>query len=164
MKKLLLVLLALLIGCGIKGPENNMPETMPDDFAFKVQYGYYRNDEVNTFNGTVTKDLIEDGKATTEIIFTQEELKDIYSKMREINITSPKELEPKIIDCQHEPHYDFGLKVQINEEITEYTWSGQYCEPSKDAGEIEDLIAYIHSLVKEKPEYKKLPEPTGGYD
>ena len=36
----------------------NIPEEMPNDFNFSIQFGVQKKNEINTFEGTVTKDLI----------------------------------------------------------------------------------------------------------
>lgn len=55
---------------------------MPDDFNFSIHFGVQKRNEINTFDGTVTKDLIADGTATTELTLTKDEMKDIYKKCK----------------------------------------------------------------------------------
>lgn len=74
------VFLALfLIGSGLgyvlMNQQNKMPETMPADFAFSIKFGITSKNEINTFTGTVTKDLVAKGTATTTIAFTKKKWK-----------------------------------------------------------------------------------------
>lgn len=80
----LLAVLLLLTGCSwSKAAE--MPLEMPEDFNFVVRFGYgeVTKNEINTYEGIVTKDLISKGSATAELTFTDEEMKEIYNKMRD---------------------------------------------------------------------------------
>lgn len=99
MKKLFSVvaLMFILSACHVFNFSSaSMPENMPDDFDFSITFGYDKKNEINTYDGTVTKDLIMDGTATADITFTIEEKQKIYNMMREINITATKKLTPKI--------------------------------------------------------------------
>jgi hypothetical protein len=62
----------------------------PVNIVFK--YGYDYRNELNTFNGTYTKDLIIDGTATTRLILSQEELSYVQSKLSDIDFTTSKYL------------------------------------------------------------------------
>ncbi|WP_188206864.1 hypothetical protein [Alkalibacillus aidingensis] len=141
-----------------------MPEDVPDDFNFHVKFGIQSKNEINTFENTVTKDLIEDGTETTDITFTDEEITDIYEKMKDINIMENKQLEPKNPDCMQTPHTEDEWKIEMDGEIQTHAWSGEYCDPTKDAQQLKELRDDIFHLVKNKQAYQELPEPTGGYD
>ena len=155
-------IMALLVtGCNEK--ENNMPEEMPSDFDFLVQFGVQSKNEINTFDNIVIKDLIAEGTASTEISFTKEEMKKIYQKMREINIMEPKELIPEKINCMQTPYGEDKWKVKLNGETQTLYWNGEYCETTDDAKQLIELRNYILDIVKSKDEYKKLPEAKGGY-
>lgn len=144
----------------------NMPKVMPSDFDFSIQFGVQKKNEINTFEGTVTKDLIVDGTATTELILTEEEMKDIYEKMLEINIMEPKEFIPEPINgtvCMQEPYGEDKWKIIINGETLTHLISGKYCEPTKDGKQLIELKNYVFNIINSKDEYKSLPESNGGY-
>ncbi|MFJ7973689.1 hypothetical protein [Psychrobacillus sp. NPDC096389] len=145
----------------------SMPKDMPSDFDFSIQFGIQKKNEINTFEGTVTKDLITDGTASTELILTEEEMKDIYGKMKEINITKTKEFTPKPINgsvCMQVPYEEDRWKIIINGEVITHLVSGEYCEPTNDANQLIELRNYVFNIIKSKDEYKLLPEPQGGYE
>ncbi|MBD7943968.1 hypothetical protein H9650_07525 [Psychrobacillus sp. Sa2BUA9] len=148
-------------------PTKNMPKDMPSDFNFSIQSGVQKKNEINTFEGTVTKDLIADGTATTEVILTEEEMKAIYEKMQEINIAETKEFTPKPINgaaCMQEPHGEDEWKIIINGETISHLFSEEYCEPTNDAKQLIELRNYVFNIIKSKSEYKSLPESKGGYE
>ena len=173
MKKLsfiltLLLFSVVLVGCqdGTNSTTQNMPENMPSDFDFSIQFGVQKKNEINTFNGTVTKDLIADGTATTKLSLTEEEMKDIYEKMKEMNISETKKFTPKSLSgtiCMKEPYEEDEWKIMINGETITHLISGKYCEPTNDAKQLIDLRMYIFNIIKSKDEYKLLPESKGGY-
>ncbi|RDW18212.1 hypothetical protein CWR48_11535 [Oceanobacillus arenosus] len=181
MKKLIIIIIALCLG-SCSQPEQNsdesdsdsissttksMPEKIPDDFNFSVQFGVGKKNEINTFKGTVTKDLISDGTATTEIILTDLELNDIYEKMKEVNIIETKTFIPEPIDgmvCVQQPHGEDIWEIIIKGETIIYSFSEEYCEPTNDAEELMDLRNYVFDIIKSKDEYKELPPSKGGYD
>lgn len=144
----------------------NMPKDMPSDFDFSIQFGVQKKNEINTFEDTVTKDLIVDGTATTELILTEEEMKDIYEKMQEIDIAEKKEFTPEPVNgvvCMQRPYEKDKWKIIINGETLTYLISGEHCEPTKDAKQLIELRNYVFNIIKSKAEYKSLPEPNGGY-
>ncbi|MFD2045446.1 hypothetical protein ACFSTA_17315 [Ornithinibacillus salinisoli] len=140
-----------------------MPNEMPKDFNFSLQFGFYKRNEINTFEGTVTKDLIEDGTTTIKLSLTTEEMKDIYTKMKEINITGSKELIPDT-NCMQQPHEEDEWEIRINHETINHYISGSYCKTTNDAKEFYKLRNYIHRVVRSKEEYKNLPKAQGGYE
>ncbi|WP_060204733.1 hypothetical protein [Sporosarcina koreensis] len=150
---------------GLKETDSiTMPESKPDDFNFSTQFGYWSSNEINTFEGTFTKDLIEAGTVTTDVTFTEEEMNFIYGKMKEINIADAKQLIPEIIDCSVEPYEEDKWEVLINGETISHTVPGAYCNPTNDAKQLIELRDTILDLIKEKDSYKELPDAEGGYE
>ncbi|AJY75629.1 hypothetical protein [Paenibacillus beijingensis] len=165
---LALIIVWLLTGCRTadgtgQQQSASMPETMPEDFAFSVQFGYGSRNEINTFNHTVTKDLIVNGTASAPLTFTPDEIAQIYADMRKMNIVGEKVLKPEKVNCSVTPHSEDKWKVRINGQITYLHWSGEYCNVTEDARQLERLRDDIFALVKNKAAYKELPEPVGGY-
>ncbi|MFF3102328.1 hypothetical protein [Viridibacillus arvi] len=163
-KILLFIFAFFLSGCGlINDTKDVMPDEMPSDFGFSVKFGVGKKNEIDTFEGKVTKDLVDDGTATIILPFTIEEKAKIYEKMKNINIISMKDLVPKT-ECMTKPYSEDEWKITINgEKITPYI-SGAYCEKANDENKLIDLRNYIRNIVQNKVEYQKLPEATGGYE
>ncbi|AQQ53088.1 hypothetical protein [Planococcus lenghuensis] len=172
------LLLLLLIGCGTTEGTMNEPETepadepaetitampaeMPEDFDFSIRYGITSKNEVDTFDDTVTKDLITNGTASADIKLSDEEMKLVYEKMQKINAMAPKELVPDA-GCIHTPHEVDIWKIQALGEIITHEVSQKYCELTEDAQELLNLRKFIVDLIEEKEAYEELPEAEGGY-
>lgn len=145
----------------------NIQEEMPNDFNFSIQFGVGKKNEINTFDGTVTKDLIADGTVITALTLTEEEMQNVFNKMKEINIAETKEFIPKSINgtvCEVEPYEEDEWKIIINGETITHSFSGKYCEPTNDAKQLIELRNYVFKIIKSKDEYKSLPASTGGYE
>jgi len=144
-----------------------MPEDMPNDFGFSVLFGIGKKNKFNTFKETVTKDLIEDGTTTVDLVLTEEEMNEIYERMKEINIRETKELVPKPINdsiCSQEPYEEDEWKITINGETITHSVSGTYCEPTNDAIQLIELRKFVLSKIESKEQYIELPDSKGGYD
>lgn len=71
-----------------------MPEKTPEDFGFSIQYGVDKNqpNEIDTFQGVVIKNLVENGTAKANITLSDKEMSEIYDKMKDINVLEEKNL------------------------------------------------------------------------
>ncbi|WP_342562070.1 hypothetical protein NST84_20865 [Paenibacillus sp. FSL R7-0345] len=141
-----------------------MPETMPADFAFSVRFGITGKNEINTFNGTVTKDLVTLGTAQADFVFTDSELADIYARLRTINIYRELKLEPDRKNCAKTPFDEEHWQIRLDGEQRSFDWDDENCETTADAEQLKELRSYIFELVKNKQAYLELPEAEGGYD
>ena len=61
------------------------PPPSQSNFNLIFQYGVGARNELNTFEGTYTKDMIMDPPITVNLTLSKEELDIIYQKMIEIN-------------------------------------------------------------------------------
>lgn len=173
MKKVLILLFILTLyisGCEINSFSkegsnySSMPIEMPSDFDFIVKFGVGKMNEINTYEHTVTKDLISDGTATTNSSFTTSEMADIYRKMKGINITEMEEFIPNR-KCAQKPLSEDEWQITISgETITHHVSGEQYCQTTDEAKQLIELRNYVFTLVKNKEEYNKLPEANGGYE
>lgn len=59
---------------------------MPSDFELSLNFSYYGKEEVNFYNNTITKDLIEGGLSTINFNSDDKILEDIYKKLKAQNI------------------------------------------------------------------------------
>ncbi|MFT4414346.1 hypothetical protein ACLM5H_10855 [Fredinandcohnia humi] len=145
---------------------NEMPNEMTDDFGFSIRFGVGKRNEINTFEGIVTKDLLTAGAITAKITLTEKELEEIYEKMEEINIVETKKLIPSHLNesiCVQEPYEEDEWKIIINGETFTQSVSGTYCEPTMDAKQLLKIRNYVFNIIKSKDAYKELPESEGAY-
>jgi len=145
--------------------EPDMPLEMPSDFNFMVSFGYggVSKNVIDSYKGTVTKDLISNGSATTNIVFTRVELREIYDKMRAIDIMKPKEM-PKEGGCNQIPSGEDRWEITINGNTKTFSWTDRYCELTEDANQLLELRNFIQHMIESKDAYKALPEAVGGYE
>ncbi|WP_145025539.1 hypothetical protein [Paenibacillus sp. Y412MC10] len=145
--------------------EDGIPVDMPDDFNFVVRFGYgdVTKNEINTFQETVTKDLITKGTATAHLKFTQDEMREIYGKMREIHIMAPKRF-TKSHSCSKSPSNEDEWTVTVDGKTESFSWTDRNCELSDDAIALLELRNFIQSIVNTKVAYQALPAAEGGYD
>jgi len=155
----ILLLTLILSACG-RFVSPAVPEEMPEDFDFSLAYGVGKKNEINTFKGRVTKDLIEDGSAEVDISFSDEEMADIYEKMKDIKVLEKKNFKSK---CQAEPREETEWKITLDGETITHSIE-EFCEPVGDAKQFLDLQHDIVDIVEAKEEYQSLPEVEGGYD
>ncbi len=178
---ILIVITIFLIGCAGENSSKNeissstktnpteqtMPDDMPSNFGFSVSFGYGMKGNINTYDGTVTKDLIEDGTVTADIALTDEEMVEIYEKMKEINITNPKQFVPEPKDgqmCEQIPYEEDKWEITFDNKTVSHIISGKHCEPTEDAKQFFKLRNFAFSKIKNKDEYHELPKAKGGYE
>jgi len=155
----LLILVACLF---ILGACSNLPEEMPEDFNFVLNYGFEARDMINTFENTYTKNMILNDDITVEMIFSDEEMQMIYEEMKEAEILHSAEKATKS-QCA-DPHEENKLKITLNDEIYQREWITSSCDKAPD-NKLSDFINFVHQeIIMKKEEYNELPEPSGGYD
>ncbi len=160
MKYILFVLMCIsLVGCASSASEESIPP-MPEDFNFKLKYGVNSRHEIDTFNDRVVKDLVENGTIKTSISLQKDEMEAIYKEMMVLNIM---EIElPKETSCTEEPEMISKWHIEMNGETHSFQFT-RSCEPNQLELDLLELEQTIHEMIKEKPEYKELPEASGGY-
>lgn len=156
-----LFIVSLLFVFSLVGCTNN-ENAIPQNFNFRLQYGTYGKQKIDTFEGTVVKDLVIDGTVAADIAFTEAEMEEIYKKMIEINIMGELDY-PKKRDCSREPESITTWEIKIADK-TQLIHYKSFCEYSDDALNLIKLEDYIHELMASKEEYKLLPESNGHYE
>lgn len=166
MKKVfLMIVLFFLVGCAqMNFNQTSMQEDMPEDFDFSIQFGINKMNEINTYENSIKKDLIDNGTATASFAFTKEEKQTIYEMMKEIAIIEDKKLKPLLANCHQEPYEEDAWKITMNGKTYRLNVSEEYCELTDDAKELFNLRHKIFRIVRGKGVYKDLPDAVGGYD
>ena len=159
----LALVLALLgtVGCGASTRKAS-------NFNLIFKYGVGAQNELNTFEGTYTKDMIMDPPITVKLHLSQEELDRIYQKMVEIDFFSYPDkffvsVPPGEVVGMVTPFLSYYFKVEYDSKTKELWWEDEIIKEDEKAEKLRELIKFIRDIIESKEEYKKLPSPRGGY-
>jgi len=159
----LALVLALLgtVGCGTSTRRES-------NFNLIFKYGVGAKNELNTFEGTYTKDMVMDPPITVKLHLSQEELDRIYQKMVEIDFFSYPDkffvsVPPGEVVGMVTPHLSYYFKVEHDSKTKELWWEDEIINEDEKAEKLRELIKFIRDIIESKEEYKKLPSPRGGY-
>jgi hypothetical protein len=160
---LLTVIIFFIAGCSTE-ISVRPNEDMPDDFNFSLTYGSYGKQKIDTFKDLVVKDLVEDGTIEARIALSEEEMKQIYNEMMNINVMGELELDlDKDEECHTEPPRISIWDIQMDGKTKSFNYQS-YCDYPEDVLNLLKLEEYIHNIVSIKTEYKALPESRGAYE
>lgn len=166
----LVLFIVMLAGCNLIKPSDSkqvapkLPENKPSDFNFVVDYGVSAGNELDTIKGIYIKDMIGAPSVTANLKLSEADMNEIYSKMKDIDILSyPEKFYPKgNVLCT--PYDTYSIKILYNGKTKNIHWDDGNLSDSKDAVQLRNLFKRIDQIVSKKEEYKKLPEPKGGYN
>lgn len=138
------------------------PEYDPQLLRVQLNYGF-RN-VVNTFDGTLTKDLVMDGSVTVPFWFTTEEQQQIATSLERAGF----------FDLPDTIHQIPGVSVNPNPgplKLRVATDRGEkvvvlYYPPEQTNGHwktVEELALVIWTIVEATPAYQQLPPARGAY-
>jgi hypothetical protein len=155
------VALSAMLGC-------TAPEPGESNFNLIFRYGIGANNELNTFDGTYTKDMILDPSITVNLSLSEEELESIYQKMVEIDFFGyPDEFSVSVPPGEtawtRTPHSSYYFKVEHESKIKELWWKDEIRNNDEKADKLRGLTKLISDIIESKEEYKELPPPRGGY-
>ena len=159
----LVLVLTVLVGCSA----NQMPTEKPKDFAFILKYGVGAKNVLNTKDGTFTKDMISSGTKTTDLKLSDDELVTVYNDLRKINIMDyPEVFKPDrfvITQRSVSPNLTYELTIVYSGKQKTVFWNDESLSEESEAKLLRGMIDRVRSIIESKDEYKKLPEPQGGY-
>ena len=147
---------------GNENEENGeLPEDMPDNFNFSLNYGFEAANEMNTYDDTYTKDLADDGDETIDFELTEEDMELAYEELMNADIlTAPEEVSEQA--CV-EPYEENHLQMTVDGEEFEQEWISAECDEYDE--QLSHAINTIHlEIIEPRSEFQELPEPSGGYD
>jgi len=133
------------------------------DFELLFRYGVGAKNELNTFNGTYTKDMVIDPSITIDLTLTVAEKWQIMNKINSIdffNLPSSFPINPHMWVT---PQTDYYLKVQNGSETNEVSWNANSLIEDNIEKNLEQLITYLLEIIENKAVYKALPIPRAGY-
>jgi len=144
-------------------------------FRYGVAGAKYRN-ELNTFNCTFTKDMVNKPPVQTRLYLNESEMEAIYNEIVEIGFFSyPKIFDYRpsgdIIGTKH-PYSIFYLEVRNGTKTHSIVWNDKHVMHANNSyvlvGDdrcdgLLELVYFIKDIIHAQPEYQRLPKPTAGY-
>ncbi len=148
-------------------------ENKEKGLSFILQYGILARNQIDTFNGTYTKDLISAGTKTIKLRLNDTELSEIEEQMKQICILDyPEKFVPEN-NRYVTPNVTYHLKIKIDGATKEIHWEDYNCydidgiakrDEPVEATQLRNVMKNIITIIEQKEAYKKLPQPVGGYD
>ena len=132
------------------------------DFNLDFKFGVGAINELNTFRGTFTKDMIIDESITIRLTLSKQELSQIYGKMIEIDFFNLPETFPQS-NITKTPFDSYYIKVQNGTRTKEVSWNTNMSLDVNIDENLHELTELIGSIIEQKLEYKILPPARGGY-
>ncbi len=140
-----------------------IPPRENNDFNVQFKYGVTARNELNTFNNTYTKDMILDPPITIWLYLSDEEMNQIKQKMTEIDFFNlPEALPPRSYGAFVEPQDNFYIKAQNGSTTKEVSWNSN-SEVNGIEQNLTQLANLMTRIIEQRPEYRELPPPNGGY-
>lgn len=163
-----LLLVGAILVSQFQHSDTGSVETTPSNIIFRYGVsGAKHLNELDTFKGIFTKDMVNKEPAWTKLDLTREELDIIYQKMVEIDFFSlPKDFQPKLEDVIVEvsPVSTYYLEYKDETQTKIVQWNIKYDAPEDiQYQNLKKLAHLIIEIIQVKPEYQELPEPTLGY-
>jgi len=104
----------------------------PDDFNFIFMYGVGGKNEIDTFKGTYTKDMVTEPSITIDFKLSDSEMEGVYKKIEELeifNITEKNKDNLIVTPCN-----SYYLKVQSKSEVKDISWDNCSGTPNERLG------------------------------
>ncbi len=168
-KTCLVLLVVLLTVVGLPACRGTTPvPSLPADFNLIFRYGVGAKNELDTFAGTFTKDMIGDPSITIDLLLTEEELDRIYQKMAEVDFFAyPDEFSINVAPGEPvgmvTPHSSYYFRVEYNTEVKELRWEDRIVNEDGEADRLRALTRLIQDIIRARQEFQELPPPRGGY-
>ena len=126
-----------------------------------LQYGFV--DEVNTFEGTFTKDLVMDGSITVGFWLSKEDQESIKELADQISFFSIPNNIPAMpgMAISPDPSPD-RLRIRFGDLDNTVIWSYPEDPENTEFKKVIELSNHIMSIVRNSEKYKTLPEARGG--
>jgi hypothetical protein len=137
-------------------------------FNFVFRYGVMARNELDTFLGKFTKDMVNEPSITINLRLTKAEMERVYQKMLDIDFFSYPETftitatpgEPNQVITPYNTYY---FAVEKDSKTKNLSWNDEIQTPDDRAANLRELIVLIQRMIEAKEEYKELPDPGSAY-
>lgn len=146
-------------------------ENSTNQFDFVFSYGVKNSNEafaegrnrIDTLTNKFTKDMIQNEDVTIDMTLTDEEMKEILTEMKRINIFNYPDIFVEVTNRGRTPHSTYRFNISYNGMTKVVYWDDGSVSESVRAKNLRNLIKKITEIIQNKEEYKALPKPKGGY-
>jgi hypothetical protein len=155
----LAVLTVAVSGCSSSsGPEDVAHD--PQTVEIHLQYGFLN--ELNTFEGTLTKDLAMDGSVSVEFWMPAADQDSILEKAEQLSFFDLPDTIPCLtgVAIDPDPSPDW-LRIRSRGKDQTVVWTYPLDAHNVQAAAVRELADYIFSLVRRNPVYILLPPARG---
>ena len=162
MKKLttLVLLLLTLTSCNLF--KRSLPKEMPEDFSFQVMWNTYGISSYDSKTGTLIKDKYATNVAeyTTSYFLTEDELKEIYNLIYELNIECYPDEFPYGTFVDADPSSTLSLTVFTKDysKTVKADSVGAYEAFTIKGTKYLEVITRIRTILTETEAWKALPD------
>lgn len=160
----LLLIVFSTVGCTQAISDNQSLNSTPEDFNFIFSFGIMAKNQLDTIKGTYTKDMVLEESITTDLKLTDEEMDAIYLVMKDIDIQNYPEIFTPKSNSYTTPCQTYSIKIYYSGKEKSIYWKDENLSKTKEATQLRELFNKIEQFIYDKEEYKKLPQPTSGYD
>jgi hypothetical protein len=137
------------------------------EFNLSLRYGILARNQLNTFQNTITKDLVLDGTVTVPFVLAASNLDSIEARMQQIGFFGyPDTVAVRSADnitATVDPACIYEFSVFSHGRWKALYWLNGIVTADSQAVKLRDLIAFIQEIVESTPEYKQLPPARGAY-
>ena len=158
---IIILIVPIIIACGNQPAEGA-------NFNFDLKYGVGAKNEIDTFHGKFTKDMVDAPSITITLKLSEAEMEEIYQKMLDIDffnypdtftvIPGPNEATQLVT-----PVNSYYFTVEKNGQTKTLSWEDSNQNPNTKADKLRELIVMIQRMIEAKEEYKELPDPGHAY-
>jgi hypothetical protein len=143
-----------------------LPAVQPADFGFVASYGAYGKNQLDTFKGTFTKDIISQTKPnpTVELRLTAEELATLYQDLRAMHVLDyPDSLDPSNTGVTASTPTSYRLEMRVGGLAKTVSYVHGDSPKTEQAKALADWFEKLRAIIEAKPEYQQMPPLEGGY-
>lgn len=144
-------------------------DEMPSDFGFRYEYGVNGLNVLDTFNETLTVDLIHNGHPIIPFRLSDSDLKEIFVALKRNKFGNLRENNPESKRITI-PDSFYKLTLRCNQKEKTLSIHGNVYDRlyGPDAARWKEVIQVINRIINKQcslsEEFKKLPPVEGGYE
>lgn len=170
---LLATIISFLSGCNKIDNQSGVTEKAPWDFAihFETWIDEERKNVLNTYEGYIQKDLIQNGIDQRDYKIKKADLDEIYHKIYTIKdikqemTTENLSQDGKMIGMSPMSYYMIAFRLDgVTYIIKGDKTSSYYIDSSTKAAAFWEAVDFLSNFMRSTDVYKSMPEAVGGYD